>query len=200
MLDAITGEVVRKEPSSIVLRSGGIGFHLSVPHRVLRDLPESGEVTLFCHLAVREDSMKLYGFESVFEREVFGKLNSVAGVGAATALSILSDSPPTRIIEAIMSDNDVFFQKVKGIGAKTAKRIVLELKGKVEELALAAAVDGSGVTQAAHNIAGDLLAALTALGFARHKAKEAALKVVADSPGEENLEKLIRSALMFMGG
>jgi Holliday junction DNA helicase RuvA len=199
MLDSISGEVVRKDPASIVIRSGGIGFCLNVPRRVLRELPPSGEISLFCHLAVREDSMKLYGFQSVLEREVFRKLNSVAGVGAATALLILSEYSPARIIEAIMADNDVVFQKVKGIGAKTAKRVVLELRGKVEELGAAAAAGGGAAPGAPAGLTEDLLAALSALGFPRSKARQAALTTMADNPGEDDLEKLIRSALALMG-
>jgi Holliday junction DNA helicase RuvA len=199
MLDSITGEVVRKDPASIVIRTGGVAYSLNVPTRVLRVLPAAGEVSLLCHLALREDSMKLYGFETVLEREVFRKLNSVAGVGAATALLILSDYTPAQIVEAIMTDNDVVFQKVKGIGAKTAKRVVLELRGKVEELGVAAAVGDGTIPHARPSVADDLLAALTALGFARSKARDAALKAIAENPGEEDLESLIKFALTAMG-
>ncbi len=194
MLDTITGDIVKKGESFVVLRTGGIGFSINVPRRILADLPDSGEATLICHLAVREDSMKVYGFESEFERELFRKLNSVAGVGAATALLLLSDFTPARLIEAIMQENALQFQRVKGIGAKTAKRIALELKGKVEELGLAAGVRGRE-KEISRNVGEDLMAALIGLGYPRSKARDAAARVLSQHPGEEDLEKLIKHVL-----
>jgi Holliday junction DNA helicase RuvA len=169
-----------------------------VPRRTADGLPEEGEATLYGHLSVREDTVKLFGFETVFERELFRKLNSVAGVGGATALLLLSDFTPEEIIEAIMTDNSARFLKVKGVGAKTAKRIVLELKGKVEEMGYTPAPGSAGADGTASPIGDDLLSALVSLGFPRSKARDVSVRVLADNPGEEDLEKLLRFALALI--
>lgn len=198
MLDSITGEIVRKDAGAVVLRTGGVGFCLMVPRRTVDGLPDEGEATLYGHLSVREDTVKLFGFKSVFERELFRKLNSVAGVGGATALLLLSDFTPEEIIEAIMTDNSTRFLKVKGVGAKTAKRIVLELKGKVEEMGYAPALGSGEADEAVVTTGEDLLSALVSLGFPRAKAKDVSFRILADNPDEEDLEKLIRHALALI--
>ncbi len=199
MLDSITGEVVRKDATSVVLRTGGVAFSLDVPARTLDTLADSGAVTLYSHLTVRDDTLRLYGFQSLFEREVFWKLTSVAGVGGATALVILSNNTPAEVIEAVVAEKHLIFQKAKGVGAKTAKRIVLELKGKVEEMGIAAGVETSvGGTQSV-SVGQDLLAALVTLGFSQPQARDAAARALADHPEEENLEALIKAALASIG-
>jgi Holliday junction DNA helicase RuvA len=198
MLDSITGEIVRKDAGAVVLRTGGVGFCLMVPRRTVEGLPDEGEATLHAHLSVREDTVKLFGFESVFERELFRKLNSVAGVGGATALLLLSDFTPEEIVEGIMTDNSARFLKVKGVGAKTAKRIVLELKGKVEEMGYAPTSGSAAADGTAASAGEDLLSALVALGFPRSKAKDVSVRVLADNPDEEDLEKLLRTALALI--
>lgn len=203
MLDSITGDVVRKDASAVVLRTDGVAYRLDVPARTLESLPDSGEVTLYSHLTVRDDSLKLFGFESLFEREVFWKLTSVAGVGGATALVILSGNTPAEVIEAVVNEKHLIFQKAKGVGAKTAKRIVLELKGKVEELGIAAgaeiAAGGTGAPGAGASVGQDLLAALVTLGFTQAQAREAAARALADHPDEDDLELLIKTALALVG-
>jgi holliday junction DNA helicase RuvA len=201
MYDSITGKIVRKDPSVVVLRTGGIGYSLSVPRRIAEALPDSGEATLFCHLAVRDDSMKLFGFESVDEREIFRRLNSVSGVGAVTALLILSEFSPLQVIETILAEKDLLFRKVKGVGTKTAKRIVLELKGKVEGMALTLGAAAGESTEEEPNrahLGEDLLATLVGLGFSRAQARETAIRTLAENPGEENLEKLIKASLALL--
>ncbi len=199
MLDSITGEVLRKDATSVVLRTGGVAFCLDVPARTLDNLPDSGEVTLYSHLTVRDENLKLYGFESLFEREVFWKLTSVAGIGGAIALVILSGNTPAEIIEAVVSERHLIFQKAKGVGAKTAKRIVLELKGKVEEMGIAAGAEAVAGTAHSVSVGQDLLAALVTLGFSHNQARDAAARALADHPDEEDLEALIKGALASMG-
>jgi len=200
MLDSITGEVVRKDATSVVLRTGGVAFRLDVPARTLDNLPQSGEVTLYSHLTLRDENLKLFGFESLFEREVFWKLTSVAGVGGAIALVILSGSTPDEVIDAIVSEKHLIFQQAKGVGAKTAKRIVLELKGKVEEMGIAAGSGGVASASHAVSVGQDLLAALVTLGFSQSQARDAAARALADHPDEEDLEALIKASLESMGG
>lgn len=199
MLDSITGEVVRKDGTSVVLSTGGVAFRLDVPARALDSLPDSGAVTLYSHLTMRDENLKLYGFESLFEREVFWKLTSVAGVGGAIALVILSANTPAEVVEAVVSERHLIFQKAKGVGAKTAKRIVLELKGKVEEMGIAAGAEAAARTTQAVSVGQDLLAALVTLGFSQAQARDAAARALADNPEEEGLEALIKAALTSMG-
>ena len=118
-------------------------------------------------------------------------------MGAATALLLLSELPPAEMIEALLAEDALRFQAVKGVGTKTARRIVLELKGKVEETAFAAGVRGDEErpAQQGSELAADLVAGLTALGFARSTASEAASRVLAEHPAEENLAALIKAAL-----
>jgi len=195
MLDSITGELIRKDGLAVVLRCNGLAYQVIVPSRTLRDLPEHHEATLFCHLVVREDTIKLYGFESLLERQIFLKLNSVAGVGAGTAVLLLSDLSSAEIINTIVTEQHLKLQKVKGIGAKTAKRIVLELRGKVEEMGISAPVEPQPEVEESDRLGRDLLNALMALGYSRAQAREASLEVLAEYPGKDKIEELIRSAL-----
>ncbi|MHC4941884.1 MAG: Holliday junction branch migration protein RuvA [Planctomycetota bacterium] len=202
MFDSITGTLVRKDPGGVVVSVGGVGYALHVPLRTWQHLPPDEEITLYCHLAVRDDSMQLYGFQHPAERDLFLKIMSVSGVGAATALNVLSDITPREFLEAIARENVTLLQRVKKIGARTAKRLVLELKGKLdlEGMAISSESDSSGIPQALEEskTACDLIAALLALGYPRAAAREAASKALASHPDEEKLESLLRSALRQM--
>jgi Holliday junction DNA helicase RuvA len=199
MFDSLTGTLVRKDPGSVVLAVGGVGYALNVPLRTWESVPPDEEITLYCHLAVRDDSMLIYGFQSPSERNLFLKIMSVGGVGAATALNLLSDMTPREFLEAIAQENVALLQRVKKIGARTAKRLVLELKGKLdlEGMAVAADVESPGLPQGLDEsgIGGDLIAALQALGYPRGSAREAASRALADHPDEKKLENLLRVAL-----
>ena len=200
MFDSITGTVVRKDADAVVLAAGGIGYRLLAPLRTLERLPGDGEITLYSHLAVKDDSIQLYGFETPLERDLFLKILCVNGVGARTALSLLSRFPPRELVEILAGEGISRLQAVKGVGARTAKRLVLELKGKVEwALGLPSGETTDHPVGAREDRLGeDLVAALLALGYPRAPSREAALRALAENPGADDLEKLIKTALHFL--
>jgi Holliday junction DNA helicase RuvA len=201
MFDSITGTVVRIDPVGVVLAAGGIGYRLQAPLRTLRSLPESGEATLYSHLVVKDDALRLYGFQTPFERDLFLKIMSVSGIGAATALHLLSEITPEQFLDAVAREKIAVLQAVKGVGARTAKRLVLELKDKVEWAGLVPSEEGAaGLPQGAleSNLGKDLVSALHALGYPRSAAREAASRALANHPELEDLESLLKAALGSM--
>lgn len=199
MFDFISGTLIRKDAGGVVVSLGGMGYHLSVPQRTLSELPDSGEVTLYSHLVVKEDSLRLFGFQTPLERDLFLKIMSVSGIGAALALSLLSEITPRQFADGVARENIALFQRVKGIGARTAKRLVLELKDKMEWMeALAHVPEAEGILDGAPlgDKAQDLVAALLALGFPRLAARDAAAKALSANSEDESLENLIKAALL----
>lgn len=196
MFDSITGTLVRKDSAIAVLLLGGIGYSIRVPSRTLLSLEEDRETTLYCHLSVRDDSMVLYGFQEPYERDLFLKIMSVSGVGPATALNILSDIPPQRFLEAIAQEKASLLQKVKKVGARTAKRLILDLKGKVDLPDIKASDAAPDVDPSLDTaLSKDLIAALSSLGYPRKHARDAAERALAAHPDCDNLETLIKAAL-----
>ena len=199
MYDAITGTVTRKDAGSVVLTAGGIGFRLSVPARTLERLPDRGEVTLYVHLSVKDDQLKLHGFETPFERDLFLQILGVSGIGAAIANNLLGLLTPETLMNALVSEDAAALQRVKGVGARTAKRLILELKDRVDFTGTGLpGIPADGETTgggARSTLASDLVNALTALGYPRSAAKAAAMKTLAALPAEESLEPLIKDAL-----
>jgi Holliday junction DNA helicase RuvA len=182
----------------VVITTGGIGYRITVPLRTLEELPEEGEITLYSHLTAKDDSLKLYGFQSPLERDLFLMIMSVSKIGAATALSFLSEIPPRKLMEAVSGENIALLQSVKGVGAQTARRLVLELRDKVKEWYGITAGMESLHTKADGPVSKkgeDLLRALLALGYPRFAAKEAAHKALKSCAPTEELETLIKTAL-----
>jgi len=198
MIDSIRGVLARKEKGMAVLALGGIGYALQVPARTLAVLPLGEEAVLYTHLCVREDSLHLYGFATPFERALFRKIMGVTGIGAALAMNLLSELTPEQFLNAVAKENTAILQGVKKVGARTAKRLVLELKGKLD---LLGAPSPAGEIEVplhgaeSSNLGQDLFSALMALGYPRNAAKEAAAKALAAHPGEDDLEILLRTAL-----
>ena len=162
-------------------------------------LPDAGaamppEVLLYALPIIREDSHQLYGFIDKTERELFTMLISVSGVGANTARMILSSQDPARLVESITAGDAQGLSRIKGIGAKTASRIILDLKDKVGGLAASA-----GISKSAHNtLRGEALSALFLLGFTRNAAEKALDKVIDDKGSDLRLEELIKAALKLL--
>lgn len=194
MFDSITGVLVRMDAAGVVVSAGGLGYRLGIPQRILDPLPEGGEITLYTHLAVKDDSLKLYGFPTPEERDLFLKIMGVSGIGAATALNLLSQIPPREFLRAVAEENAPLLQSVKKVGARTAKRLILELKGKVE-LEGFAAEEGGPPSTGDPDLGKDLVAALQRLGYPRPAARDAAAKALADHPQSDDLEHLLKSAL-----
>jgi Holliday junction DNA helicase RuvA len=186
MIGRVSGRLLAKNPPQVVVDAGGIGYEIDVPMSTFYNLPATGEaLTLFTHLAVREDAHILYGFGTLEERTAFRQLIRISGVGARTALSVLSGLSVSELAAAVATQDTVRLTKVPGIGKKTAERLLLELKGK-----LADALPGSGEAKAG-GTSSDVLNALLALGYSEKEAL-AALKSVA--PGAAVAEG-IRAAL-----
>ena len=183
MIGRLTGKLAAKHPPQVLLDVGGVAYEVDVPMSTFYSLPATGDaVTLHTHLAVREDAHVLYGFATLEERSAFRQLIRISGVGARTALSVLSGLSVAELAQAVAMQDAVRLTKVPGIGKKTAERLLLELKGKLADTLPA------GTKAAAGN---DVLNALLGLGYSE---KEALAAVKGLQPGLAVTEG-IRAAL-----
>lgn len=190
MIASLRGLVATTGKDWIVLLVGGVGFQVFVPQTILRDLAQPGqEVTLYTHLHVRENELTLYGCSSEEELALFRLLLGVSGIGPKVALSMLSSLPPDRLQAAIAQEDEATLARVPGIGPKTAKKLVFDLKDKVRaELVRAEAP--AVLTEAD----ADLIAALTSLGYSVVEAQEAVRSLPKESLP---LEERVRLALAY---
>jgi Holliday junction DNA helicase RuvA len=164
MIGRIHGKLLEKHPPQIVIDVHGVGYELDVPMSTFYQLPATGaEVTLHTHLVVREDAHQLYGFASESEREAFRQLLKISGVGARTALAVLSGLSVHDLRDAVASQDGGRLTKIPGIGKKTAERLLLELRDKLDAVLAAPAAKGDGQ-------AGDIANALHALGYNEREA------------------------------
>ena len=185
------GKLVEKNPTEAIIDCNGVAYHLNISLQTFTAIKDREDCKLFAHLVVREDAQMLYGFATEGERTVFRQLISVSGVGANTARMILSSMTTEEVFAAIIGENVAALQAVKGIGAKTAKRIILDLKDKI-------AKDGqtAEILSPAHNTnKEEALSALVMLGFARGAADKALNKVIKNEGLSLSVEDLIRLAL-----
>lgn len=190
MYEYISGKLASITPANAVVDCGGVGYLLEITLSTYSAIQEKAEVKLWVHESIREDAHQLYGFYEVKEREMFRMLLSVNGVGASIARMILSSLSVSELSDAIASDNAKMLQRVKGVGAKTAQRIVLELKDKVGEAGLSAGL-AVQVPAALSRSKEEALSALVMLGFP----KPAADKVLQSLDGSMTVESLIKEAL-----
>lgn len=190
MIAHINGRMVEKNPTSIVVDCGGVGYQLHISLHTFSNLPQTENVKLFTHLLVKEDAHTLYGFVDQFEREIFRLLISVSGVGAGTARTMLSSLTPNQIKEAIALNDVATIQSVKGIGAKTAQRVILDLKDKILKVY---ALDDV-LSQSSNTNKNEALSALETLGFLRKQAEKACDKVIKENP-DATVETIIKIAL-----
>ena len=191
----VKGELVMTDPQSAVVDCGGVGYKLTVSMNTLSHLTQTGKtVCLYTHFSVREDAVELFGFYDTEELSAFRLLISVSGVGPKAAMAILSLLSPEKFAVVVSSGDTKTLAKAQGIGAKTAARIVLELKDKVSA---AATADGGEEDVSVTDLGGirdDALEALMVLGYQR----QAAQKALAGCKGD-TLEKLMRAALKKIG-
>lgn len=189
MIAILNGRVLEKYNDSLVVGMGGIGFQVFVP-RVLRERLRPGdEILLHTYLAVRQEALTLYGFESLEERQMFDLLLHVDGLGPRLALAILSTLSPQAIRQAVAQERAEMFTAVPGIGPKTARRIVLQLKDRLPaEAGLATAAPFSEVDA-------EVLAALTSLGYSVVEAQMALQSIPREVPQE--VEARLRAALQY---
>ena len=184
MIGRLTGKLVAKHPPQLLVDVGGVGYELDVSMSSFYALPATGEtVTLFTHLVVREDAHTLYGFISLEERSTFRQLIRISGVGARTALSVLSGLSVTELSQAVALQDAARLTKVPGIGKKTAERLLLELKGKLGVL---------GATPGSER-ASDVLNALLALGYSEKEALAATRDITPGTPVAEGIRAALKS-------
>lgn len=188
MIGRISGILLEKNPPQLLIDCNGVGYEVGVPMSTFYNLPALGEkVVLLTHLTVREDAHLLYGFASVEERNVFKELIKISGVGARTALSILSGMSVADLVQAVTLQESGRLTRVPGIGKKTAERLLLELKGK-----LGADLGAAGV--AAHGDAtSDILNALLALGYSDKEAALALKQVPAGTGVSEGIKLALKA-------
>ena len=186
MIGRIEGRLLEKNPPAILVDANGVGYEIDVPMSTFYQLPPISErVTLLTHLTVREDAHQLYGFATHSERAAFRELIKISGVGARTALSVLSGLSVTELAQTITLQESARLTRVPGIGKKTAERLLLELKGKL------GADLGTAKTNAASDAAADVIRALLALGYNEREANAA----VRGLPPETGVSDGIRYAL-----
>lgn len=190
MITHLEGKLVEKNPTDVVIDCNGIGYFLNISLHTFAQIPDKENLKLYTYLQVKEDSHTLYGFGTRTEREIFKLLISVSGVGASIARTMLSSLSPEQVKDGIASGDVGLIQSVKGIGAKTAQRVILDLKDKVLKVygidEVSAVQNNTNKTEA--------LSALEVLGFNKKQSEKVLDRLVSQQP-EANVETLIKDAL-----
>ncbi len=189
MIGRLTGLLAAKNPPQVMVDAGGVGYELDVPMSTFYNLPATGEkVVLLTHLVVREDAHILFGFGTEEERAAFRKLIRISGVGARTALSVLSGLSVNDLAHAVATQDAARLTKVPGIGKKTAERLLLELKGKLGD-----ALPGTSGAAGQASATSDVLNALLSLGYSEKEALLATKQLPADLPVSEGIRAALKA-------
>lgn len=190
MIEFLKGRLVEKNPSYLVIECNGVGYFVNVSLHTYSQITDKELITVYTHVSIREDAHVLYGFASTDERDFFRQLISVSGVGATTAQLVLSSLSPVDAAAAIVNEEVAILQGVKGIGGKTAQRIIIDLKDKVNKLEI-----NPEISFGSHNTnKQEALSALLALGFDKNKSGKLLDKLLKTEP-EMPVEALVKSAL-----
>jgi Holliday junction DNA helicase RuvA len=183
MIGRLSGRLAAKNPPQVLLDVAGVGYELDVPMSTFYGLPATGEaVTLYTHLVVREDAHTLYGFATLEERGAFRRLIRISGIGARTALSVLSGLSVADLAQSVAMQDAARLTRIPGIGKKTAERLLLELKGKLVE-----------VTAPAEEKTSDVLNALLALGYSEKEAQAAIRGIAPGVPVTEGIRAALKT-------
>ncbi len=193
MYDFISGKIVQNSPAYVVIENNGIGFFINISLSTFSALKDKMEASLFIHENIREDAYNLFGFFEISERELFRHLISVSGIGPNTARMMLSSSHPDEIKVAILSGNVDYLKKIKGIGSKTAERVIVDLKDKLGK----DVSDQKLFTLADNTVRNEALSALVMLGFPRAAALKVVEKILAGQP-DCKVELLVKQALKML--
>lgn len=191
MIGSLNGRLIEKYPTELLIECGGVGYEVKISLNTFSQLSESESIKIFTKLIVREDAHILYGFNTKEEREMFNLLISVSGIGPNTALIMLSSLSSEEIAIAIQTEDVPTIQKVKGIGAKTAQRVIIDLKGKV----LKFSSESENMFSKNNTNRFDALTALVSLGFDKKSAEKVLDKI---DTGNETVEQLIKGALKLL--
>ena len=191
MIAQLNGRLIEKNPTDLIIDCNGVGYEVRISLNTFSALGSSEHVIIYTQMIVREDAQLLYGFADKTEREMFNHLISVSGIGPNTAMIMLSSLIPVEISSAIQSEDVKTIQSIKGIGAKTAQRVIIDLKDKMLKMALST----ENIFQSDNTNRFDALTALISLGFDKKAAEKALDKV---SSGEESVEQLIKAALKVL--
>ena len=191
MITQLQEKLVEKNPTNVVIDCNGVGYFVNISLNTYAALPEGEAIKLYTYLQIKEDAHTLYGFLTKAEREVFVLLISVSGVGAGTARTMLSSLTAAQVRNAIVNGEVATIQSVKGIGAKTAQRVVLDLKDKMLKLQDFADAPISAVSTHKE----EALSALEVLGFVRKQAEKVVDKIVQAAPDSLSVEDIIKQAL-----
>ncbi|MEZ5345094.1 MAG: Holliday junction branch migration protein RuvA [Pyrinomonadaceae bacterium] len=202
MISYLSGKLIEKEANTAIVDVGGVGYEATIPLSTFYELGEiDSEVSLRIYTYVREDALQLYGFKTNRERALFLKLITISGIGPKLAITMLSGMSADEIVGAITTDNIAHLSSIPGIGKKTAERLVIELRDKLDAVGivdLSAAVSNSGAESLSGNeVYEDALSALINLGY-QQKAAEQALKSAADEGTEMSVQKLLRRSLQLL--
>jgi Holliday junction DNA helicase RuvA len=195
MIDYLNGKLVHKDPTYVLLDVGGIGYHVNISLQTYSKIKDEEQLRLLTFLHIKEDAHTLYGFKEPHEKRLFLLLISINGVGPNTGLMILSSLSSEEIEQAILSGDVTTIQGVKGIGTKTAQRIILELKDKVGKSTTGETAAPLGFLQGGNKIREEALQALITLGFPKAVAEKNLALVLKKSGGNLSLEDLIKASL-----
>ena len=191
MIGQLKGRLIEKNPTDLVIDCGGVGYEVKISLNTFTSLGSEENICIYTKLVVREDAQILFGFADIVEREMFNHLVSVSGIGPNTAMLMLSSLLPEEIALAIQSEDVITIQGIKGIGGKTAQRVIVDLKDKMTKMAFS----NENIFNSNNTNQFDALNALVSLGFDKKSADKAINKI---GSGEDSVEQLIKKALKIL--
>ncbi len=196
MIANIRGQILSKSPNAVVIDCGGVGYELAISVATYTELRDIGaEARLHVHTHVREDALLLFGFQELAEKRLFERLLTISGIGPKLAITVLSGINAERLVSAIRSGDHATLTKIPGIGKKTAERVVLELKDKLDDMAGFTAEAGVSAPVSLGAVADDVLSALVNLGYPRAVAQKAVESAAKDAGVAGDFERLFRAAM-----
>lgn len=192
MIAHLNGRLIEKNPTNLIVECNGVGYFVKISLNTFSAIKNEENIKIHTQFIVREDAQLLYGFATLEERDVFNFLISVSGIGPNTAILMLSSMTPSEIAQAIQTENVAAIQSIKGIGAKTAQRVIIDLKDKMIKIDWN---EPANIFAANNTNRFDALTALIALGFDKKNAEKALDKI---GTGSESVEELIKGALKIL--
>jgi len=194
MINHLNGKLIEKHPTHLIVECGGVGYFVNISLNTFEKIPSREAIKIFIHLSIREDAHVLFGFAEESERVMFRQLISVSGIGPSTAVLILSALGPHQIKEALLNEEVSLLQTIKGIGGKTAQRMVVELKDKMEKDTKIQL----NITGTQSSLKKEALAALQVLGFDRKRIEKTIDRIIKTNPEEVKVEMVIKQVLKAM--